>query len=253
MTADPQYAWLSTAAIFPDIMKAIRCADDFSEDPDRKARALAASSASHKGDPIPPGDVPTTFFAWRDKIDSAKKQTAKLPHLTTSGFWFVREKAAEVLGDFDLGQSKLHPIEMLMEDRVTPLPGGPYFLLDFNSHKDVFLPAHSPDMPLVRGSTSRYSARMTTKDDAAALSPEALDGADIWWNPNVWFTFFLSDPLAQALQKAGVDRSFALRRCRIVDPAVTPAPSARTSAPPAAAPAPAPSGGGLLSRLFGRR
>ncbi len=57
---------------------------------------------------------------------------------------------------------------------------------------------------------------MRTKDDVVALSRAANVGPDIWWNPKIFGAFFLSDRLVQALRQVGLDKPFALRRCRIV-------------------------------------
>ena len=127
----------------------------------------------------------------------------------------VTTEAAAVLRQFDLGGCKLHPVEVLMEDRKTPLPGS-YFLLNFDSWKDVFLPEQSPEVAMMEGSTKRRMPYFMTPDDAAALSSDALHGADLWWNPLILGAFFLSDRLVQALRQAGLDKPFSLRRCRIV-------------------------------------
>ncbi len=126
------YAWMSVAAADPDLMFALRCDADLSEDQDIRASHIAASRASSKGEPIPDVQLAKAFFAWRGPHDDSKPLTKKLPHLTNSGFLFVSAEAADVLRRFDLGGCKLHTVDILMEDRKTPLPGS-YFVLDFNS------------------------------------------------------------------------------------------------------------------------
>lgn len=210
------FAWMSVASVNPDIMFDLRCDVTFLERDDEFRKAyVAASDASVRGEPIPEGLLPTTFFAWRGPHDDSKPLMKKLPHLTRSDFFFLSADAAEVLRRFDLGGCKLHPVEVLMEDRKTPLPGS-YFVLDFDSWKDVFLPEQSPEFPLARGSKTRRRPHFSSPDDIAVLSRDALAGADIWWNPNIWGAFFVSDRLAQALRAVGVDQPFSLRRCRIV-------------------------------------
>jgi hypothetical protein len=124
-------------------------------------------------------------------------------------------EAAAVLRQFDLGGCKLHPVEVLMEDRKTPLPGS-YFLLNFDSWKDVFLRDQSPDFPEMRGAKDMWRPGTRTKEDVVVLSSAANEGADLWWCPKIYGAFFLSDRLVQALRKAGVDKPFTLRRCLIV-------------------------------------
>lgn len=209
------YAWMSVAPANAEIIVPLKSEWSFSEDPARKRAYSDATYAAGNGKPIPPDLLPRSFFAWRGPKDGGKPRTQRLPHLTNSGFWFVSSDAAEVLRQFDLGDCKLHPVAVLMEDRKTPLPGS-YFLIEFDSWKDVFLADHSPNVAFMEGSTKRRMPYFTTEDDAAALSAAALIDADIWWNPLVLGAFFLSDRLAQALRAAKVDKPFALRRCRIV-------------------------------------
>ena len=210
------YAWMSVASVNPDLMFAISTEAVQDGPPEAKATMLEAIRKNQTGHPIPVGVLPRTFFAWRGPHDDSKPLTKKLPHFSLcGGFSVVSSEAADVLRRFDLGGCKLHPVEVLMEDRKTPLPGS-YFLLDFDSWKDVFLPDQSPEFPSRSGATGIWKPNMRTKDDALALSGAARAGADIWWNLNVWGAFFLSDRLAQALSAAGVDKPFSLRRCRIV-------------------------------------
>ncbi|WP_413876019.1 hypothetical protein [Albidovulum sp.] len=209
------HAWMSVASVNPDIMFDLRSDASFSDDEEFRKSYVAACSASARGEPIPAGMLPKTFFAWRGPHDESKPLTRKLAHLTRSDFWFVSAETADVLRRFDLGGCKLHPVEVLMEDRKTPLSGS-YSVLDFNSWKDVFLPDQSPEFPSPRGVRGLWQGRNSTPDGAVALSAAALSGADIWWNPKVIGAFFLSDRLVQALRAAGVDKPFSLKRCRIV-------------------------------------
>ncbi len=208
-------AWMSVAAVNPEIMFDLRCDAYFSDDAETLKRITAASGNAGRGQPIPQHLLPTTFFAWRGAHDESKPLTKRLTHLANSGFWFVSSEVAEVLRRFDLGDCKLHPVDVLMEDRKTPLPGS-YFVLEFNSWKDAFLPDKSPDFPSRRGAAGIWKPTITTKDDVVVLSSVVLNSADLWWDPNIFGAFFLSDRLAQGLREAGVDKPFALRRCRIV-------------------------------------
>lgn len=206
---------MSVASVNPDIMIDLRSDASFSQDEEFRKAYVAACRASGRGEPIPPGLLPKAFFAWRGPHDERKPLTKRLPHLTLSDFWFVSSEAADVLRRFDLGGCKLHPVDVLMEDRKTPLPGSS-FILDFDSWKDVFLPNQSPNVAMMTGSKTRRMPHLSTADDAAALSTDALHGTDIWWNPLLLGAVFLSDRLVQALRAAGVDKPFSLRRCRIV-------------------------------------
>lgn len=209
-------AWMSVAAVNPELMFAISTEAVQDGPPEAKAVMLDAIRKNQIGVPIPDGVLPPTFFAWRGPLDDSKPLTTKLPHLSScGGFRVISAEAADVLRQFDLGGCKLHPVKVLMEDRKTPLPGS-YFVLDCDSWKDAFLPEQSPQFMLMDGSRTRRRPTFSSPDDIAALSRDALLGPDIWWNPDILAAFFLSDRLARALRAAGVDKPFSLRRCRIV-------------------------------------
>ena len=207
---------MSVAASDPDLKFAISTEAVQDGPPEAKAAMLDAIRKNQGGHLIPDGVLPSELFAWRGPHDESRPLTKKLPHLSfCGGFHVVSAETADVLRQFDLGGCKLHPVEVLMEDRKTPLPGS-YFVLDFDSWKDVFLPEHSPEFLLMDGSKTRRRPTFSSPDDMVALSRDALSGPDIWWNLNIWAAFFLSDRLVQALGAAGVDKPFSLRRCRIM-------------------------------------
>lgn len=208
------YAWMSITSANVDIIRSLRSKMSFSEDEAIRKLHLDASNAAERGERFPVGGLPDTFFAWRGQHDSSRALTKKMPHLTNSGFWFVTDEVAKVMRQFDLGNSQLHSVDVLMEDRQTPLPGK-YFVLKFDSWKNVFLPDASPDIRMMRGSKTRRSPSLSTPDDAAVLSRDALVGPDIWWNLDIIHAFFLSDRLVQALRAAKVDKPFDLKRCLI--------------------------------------
>ncbi len=209
------YAWMSVAAKNPDFSFAISPREVLDGPEPEKVQMLDALRKTESGEPVPDDALPKSLFAWRGPHDESKPITCKLPHFSScGGFWILTAEAASVFRQFDLGGCKLHPIEIFMEDRQTPLPGQ-YFLLDFDSWKNVFVPDASPCVKMMRGSTTRRSPNLLTSDDAAVLSRDALVGADIWWNPHVLAAFFLSDRLIQALKAAKVDKPFTLKRCLI--------------------------------------
>jgi len=207
---------MSVAAANLDVLFAISTDAIQDGPPEAKAKMLDALRKNANGNPVPEDVLPSRLFAWRGPLDESRPLTKKLPHLSScGGFMVVTSEAANVLRQFDLGGCKLHPVEVLLEDRATPFPGS-YFLLDFDSWKDVFLPDQSPDFPEMRGAKDMWAPKTRTKEDVVVLSSAAKGGADLWWCPKIYEAFFLSDRLVQALRKAGVDKPFTLRRCRSV-------------------------------------
>ena len=153
------YAWMSVAAKNPDLSFAISAREVLDGPEPEKARMLDALLKTESGEPVPDGALPTSLFAWRGPHDENKPITGKLPHFSScGGFWILTAEAASVFRQFDLGGCKLHPIEIFTEDRQTLLPGQ-YFLLDFDSWKNVFVPDASPGVKMMRGSTTRRSPK----------------------------------------------------------------------------------------------
>ena len=54
------------------------------------------------------------------------------------------------------------------------------------------------------------------QDKDIAVSSSALDGPDLWMDPQMRDAFFVSHALAQALRVAKVSRPFKLRKCVVV-------------------------------------
>lgn len=59
-------------------------------------------------------------------------------------------------------------------------------------------------------------AELWAKDDDIAVTPNALEGADIWGDEHIGVGFFVSPNLGAALHKAGLAKAFHLMRCRVV-------------------------------------
>jgi hypothetical protein len=210
-------AWVSLFANNTDIMVELACDAVISGTEEEKQSFRNAVKEHGDGRPVADDLVPKVWFVWRQKHDQRKPRTGRLPDLALAGFTLVSERLADVLGKFDLGRSRLMPVDVLMQDRQTRLPGH-YFVLNFDSLKDAFLPGQSPGLKNLMQSSRRWMPASTTKDDVIALSPAAATGPDLWWNPNFHSAMFLSDRLVQALRAAKLDKHFRLVRCRIVSP-----------------------------------
>jgi len=143
------------------------------------------------------------------------RHVAKVSNLfKLNGFLCVTEKAASVLRRFDLGSGGLYPLEMVRYDGVTPVDGF-FWALNFGEKKNALAmeDSRSVDGPNGRGNCT---PELWVKDDDFAVTPAALDGADIWGDVRVEVGFFVSPRLGQALHKADLAKVFHLLRCRIV-------------------------------------
>ena len=165
--------------------------------------------------PLDPERFPKKLFG---KYHDEKKK--KQPNLFMgNGFWIVSEACAEVLRNFDLGQTKLYPVELFQYDRKTPVEGS-YHVIAFGEQKRTYAPEHCER---VRG--GRYNKKDLTlphtlpaavQDNEMALFENALEGPDLWIDPDLMNGLFLSQELGLAIKAAKMTRDWKPRKCRIV-------------------------------------
>ncbi|MCW3781844.1 imm11 family protein [Defluviimonas salinarum] len=147
-------------------------------------------------------------------VEDVGRKVTRLPHLfKLNGFLCVTEKAAAVLRAHDLGGGGLYPLELVRRDGVTPVPGQ-FWALNFGAKKNALSIEESRN---IHGHPQHgFSPELWAKDDDIAVTPNALEGADIWGDELVDTGFFVSPKLGAALHKAGLAKAFHLMRCRIV-------------------------------------
>lgn len=140
----------------------------------------------------------------------------KLPNFFVgNGNWIVSRKAADIIGQFDLGDGGLYPVQIFQSDRTTPVEGE-FLCLNVGAQKSAFLPEQSPR---VANRIPDYSWGLPDRDidDALHVSAAALAGPDLWYDPRVYNGFFLSEALGTALKKAGMAKAFRLYHCPVVE------------------------------------
>lgn len=137
-------------------------------------------------------------------------------------FLAVKGRVAKVLAKFDFGpDGGLVPYTIYEADEKTPLPG-PFYLVNFGSFKDCFLPESSANIEKIgvhpQTGQSHWSLRYL-RDSDIAVSPAALAGADVWMCPGVEGRIFMSNRVVEALRSSLGDADlseFRLHRCRVV-------------------------------------
>ena len=84
--------------------------------------------------------LPSEMWASSD----AGKTHKKLPDLfLANGFWCVSAAMAPVLQQFDLGKTRLYPVEMFNRGKRNRIPGE-FFCVAWAERKDTFLPEQTP-------------------------------------------------------------------------------------------------------------
>lgn len=139
----------------------------------------------------------------------------RLPDLfVANGYWVVSKKAADVLRQFDLGNGALYPVAVLRQDG-TPYPGE-YSSWNFGNVKSALSTDRSTNLRPFGVAGRTWNLPWVLKDDDVAVTGEALAGPDVWVDPTLFKSLFISDRLGSALNNAGLAKAFKLYRSRVV-------------------------------------
>ena len=204
-----QHVWISD--VLADSELIIMFGSDIAEE--NGAGAIEGLKLLKPGKPVPQDMCPKRL--WNEK---GRKERPSLPHLSiVNGYPVISAEAADVFRQFDLGEGALYPIEgVYQSDRTTRIPGD-YYCWVFGNQKAAFLTEHSaearPFAEHVPGPKTRWTIPMLLQDDQVAVSTVALEGPDVWVDPLLFKSVFLSGPLGDALDKAGLRNAFRLFRC----------------------------------------
>lgn len=159
-------------------------------------------------------EFPESAAVWNNKRFSKTSDIFAI-----GGFFAVKLGLAEILSRFDFGEGGLTPFTIYQADLVTPYPEE-YFLLNFGAVKNTFLPEQSKNVAkfAIDHRTRRqiWEVRSWHEDDDVALSSSALAGPDLWFEELIENKIFLSGDLTSALQEAGLDEDWRLKRCRVL-------------------------------------
>lgn len=209
-SSEPLCVWLSISHVKSDLLFGFTW--QLAEEDLRAAAELVRSL--QRGVPCDADKLPTAMWvAPRYASDNRRK----LPHLfMAGGLLAVSEAFAELLRGFDLGRTRLYPVELLHSNRTDPFPGGYYILniAEVHRHFSAELSAQFESMPSSSGSYVG-SIGNEAQDDDITVSPAALEGPDLWIDDTLLSHFFCSDRLARALRAAKVASRLPLFRCRI--------------------------------------
>lgn len=132
--------------------------------------------------------------------------------------WIVSSKAADILRQHDLGGGALYPVSdgVFQKDGKTRVPGD-YFCWVFGNTKSAFLAAETPSVqPLEAGTEGLWRLPAKLSDGAITVARLAMSGPEIWLDPTLFKSVFLSRPLGDALEQAGLHTAFRLFKCRVI-------------------------------------
>lgn len=206
----PAHIWVSNARADSRLILMVT-SDITAADPDR---AIEAQRLNDSGMSVPPDMCPQMIWG-----DTGEPAIGSLPDVFyANGYWVVSARMAEVLTRFDLGGGALQPLAggVVQADRTTRVPGE-YFVWIFGNEKRAFLEQHSPKARPMGGAPTRDWCKMPSvmEDDAIAVSTAALAGPDVWVDPQLFKSIFVSGAVGDALGPK-LRKALRLYRCQVM-------------------------------------
>lgn len=95
------------------------------------------------------------------------------------------------------------------------MPGTHYWLA-IGEQKEALFAEESTALEALDRRKNLWTLWAGAEDNGIAVTAEALQGVDLWADPTLTRSVFLSDRLAKALKAAKLTRRFGLRKCRVV-------------------------------------
>lgn len=214
-----EHIWLSTALtqVEPDI--SVR--SDMSEN--NVDLVIQADTLNMKGRPVTQNMCPKRIWAG---AKFSQQDGEKFPSRTTvpdlfnaGGYVIVSSPVANILRQFNLGEGALYPVTqgVFQDDNETRIEGE-YFTWIFGNRRTAFLEQYSPKVEAMSSPSERDWCLINTwqADDDITVSSAALSGPDVWVDPILFKSIFLSGSLGDALVKGGLQKPLFLVRCRVI-------------------------------------
>jgi len=200
--------WISSVLTDPDLVLMMET-DIVAED---APKAIEALNLLNAGKSIPAQMCPRMIWP-----GETSKVSDRLPDLfLANAYPIVSERGAAVLRQFDLGGGSLHAVEtVLQKDRQTPISGTFYCWVFGNTKVAFSAEQSSGTRPFAGPNSGRWKMPFVHQDDQLAVSHAASGGADVWADPTLFKSVFLSRRLGEALTNAGLAKAFRLFRCRV--------------------------------------
>lgn len=178
-------------------------------------RLVALCESYEQGIALSDADFPNALVcSYRDK------KINNVPYFFfSSGFFFVSEVIAEIIGSINLGDGYLKPISIYQWDKRTLYEASRHYLLVFCARKDAFIIDKSNRDRLTKYEM-KYGARWAPvyheDNDIALNASVASEGADVWVDNNVAKSFFVSHRLESELKAKRFAARLFLKRCRLI-------------------------------------
>lgn len=170
----------------------------------------------HLSEKIAPANMPTILYA------HGFSKTFKLPSFfrTQEGFVIVTESCANVLKQFRLGESVLYPLSFFDIQLNEPVNDQTYYFFNIVELRSYLRPEYCTEkMKKNRhirheGYQSFWLYHANYTDHAIAIAKEAVAcDVDLWQDPELEYSIFMSDELKKALDDAQLSDAWQLFLC----------------------------------------
>ncbi|MEN8272380.1 hypothetical protein ABFP28_16990 [Acinetobacter baumannii] len=163
-------------------------------------------------------NAPTILYAY------GFGKTVKLPSFfrTQDGFVILTEACANVLKKFRLGQSALYPLSFFDIKLNEPVNDQTYYFLNIAELRSYLRPEYCTE-ELDKHSYTKNEGYQLYKlyhadytDHAIAIKKEAVNcDVDLWQDPELNHSIFISDELKKALDDLGMGNDWNLFKCKL--------------------------------------
>lgn len=188
-----------------------------------EGRAVDGAQIIVSGQPTPSGYGPIKLW---DCDSSTEDQHSGYPvniaqHVPdifhACGFWVISERVSGILQRFNLGAGAVFPLSdgLYLKDEVTKIPGERYSWV-VGTTKAAYDPENSVNVRKHKIAGLWDKMPYAPSDGDIAVSRAALHGADAWLDDGLFKSLFLSGPLGDALEAAGLKETLYLYKARIV-------------------------------------
>lgn len=156
---------------------------------------------------------------WIEDTNSKLPVDSEPMFFIDNGGFLFRKACADILQQFKMGENLLTPVQIYALStggRVTDEVF--YFLNIYERHE--YVTEEQPDSSLSRVPIAKdkfgFSGQFF-RDDQYQLSKLALDcSVDLWHDPKLLRSIFMSNDLYQAMKQAGFDKYWDMHTCKLV-------------------------------------
>ncbi len=168
---------------------------------------------------IDPTIIPNVLYA-----HNVSKQI-KFPSFcrTYDGDILINEECANLLKQFRLGDTAMYPLSFFDIDLNEPVNDKTYYLLNIAEWRHYLLPEFGSEK-IRKKSYNNESYQVFGlyvdyyKDGAIAITEQAVNcNLDLWHDPALTSSIFVSDELKKALDEAGMGTDWLFYECQIIE------------------------------------